>query len=69
LIINNIKVSCTCTKFSYADETIKPGKSGYIHVTFDTNKKYNWQDRELMIMSNAKNNPETIRFKVMVDNK
>jgi len=69
LIINNIKVSCTCTKFTYADEAIKPGKSSSIHVTFDTNKKYDWQDRKLIIMSNAKNNPETIRFKVMVDNK
>ena len=57
------------TKFTFADEAIKPGKSGSIHVTFDTNKKYDWQDRKLIIMSNAKNNPETIRFKVMVDNK
>ena len=69
LFIETIKVSCSCTKFTYPNEAIEPGKSGVIHVSFDTNKKYDWQDRKLTIISNAKNKPETIRFKVMVDNK
>ena len=69
LIIQNIKVSCSCTKFTYPEKSIEPGKSDYIHVSFDTHKKYDWQDRKLIIFSNAKNNPETIRFKVMVNNK
>ena len=69
LFIETIKVSCSCTKFTYPNEAIMPGKSGVVHVSFDTYKKYAWQDRKLTIFSNAKNNPETIRFKVMVDNK
>ena len=69
LLIQSIKVSCSCTKFTYPKTPIHPGNSDHIHVSFDTHKKYDWQDRKLIIFSNAKNNPETIRFKVMVDNK
>ncbi len=69
LFIQNIKVSCSCTKFTFPKSEIKPGGSSQIHISFDTHKKHAWQDRKLIIFSNAKNSPETIRFKVMVDNK
>ena len=68
LIIEAIKVSCTCTKFKYPEQPILPNKNGSIHVSFDTHKKYAWQDRILTIYSNAKNNPVKIRFKVMIKN-
>jgi len=68
LMIEGIKVSCTCTKYTFPKNPLLPGEKGIIHVTFDTNKKYSWQDRILVITSNAKNNPATIRFKVMVVN-
>ena len=68
LSISNIKVACTCTKFEFPKDSVQPGKSGTIHVTFDTNKKYGWQNRTLSVFSNASNNPEIIRFKVMVEN-
>lgn len=68
LLIDGITVGCTCTKFTYPKKPILPGESGIIHITFDTNEKYSWQDRILKISSNAKNNPTNIRFKVMVVN-
>jgi len=68
LIIQDIKVSCTCTKFTFPKEPMLPNQSGVIHVTFDTNKKYEWQNRTLNISSNAENSPALIRFKVMVVN-
>ena len=43
-------------------------EKGIIKVSFDTKNKIAWQDRTLTIFSNAKNNPEKIRFKVMIEN-
>ena len=68
LVIEGIKVACTCTKFTYPKTPILPGKQGVIHVTFDTNKKYEWQNRTLVISSNAEKPTSIIRFKVMVVN-
>jgi len=68
LIIEGIKVTCTCTKFTYPKSPILPGKQGVIHVTFDTNNKYEWQNRTLVISSNAEKPTSIIRFKVMVIN-
>lgn len=68
LVIDQVKVSCSCTKFNYPKEPIMPGEQGTIHVSFDTKGKIAWQDRILEIHSNAKKNPSKIRFKVMVDN-
>ena len=68
LIIDGIKVTCSCTKFTYPKTPILPGEKGIIHVTFDTNKKYEWQNRTLVISSNAEKPTSIIRFKVMVIN-
>ena len=68
LIIEGIKVTCTCTKFTYPKTPILPGEKGVIHVSFDTNKKYEWQNRTLVISSNAEKPTSIIRFKVMVVN-
>ena len=68
LMIEGIKVTCTCTKFTYPKKPILPGEHGIIHVTFDTNKKYEWQNRTLVITSNAEKPTSVIRFKVMVVN-
>jgi hypothetical protein len=69
LVIEGIKVACTCTKFTYPKTPILPGEQGVIHVTFDTNKKHEWQNRTLVISSNAAKPTSIIRFKVMVANK
>ncbi len=66
LLITEIKVSCTCTKFTYPKHPVLPGQKGTIHVSFDTKEKSDFQNRTLSIYSNAKRNPEKIRFKVLV---
>lgn len=68
LIIDGIKVTCKCTQFTYPKTPILPGEKGVIHVSFDTNKKYEWQNRTLVISSNAQKPTSNIRFKVMVIN-
>lgn len=68
LIISDIKVACTCTTFEFPKKPIMPNQKGVISVKFDTHNKYAWQNRTLEIYSNAINNPEVIRFKVMIEN-
>ena len=53
LIIENIKVACTCTKPIWPKHPIMPGKSDSITVEFDTKKVWGWQEKELRIYSNA----------------
>jgi hypothetical protein len=62
LIINDIKVSCECTKFEYPQKPVAPGEKENIHVTFDTKEKTGWQYRDLIIHSNAKGSPNKIQF-------
>lgn len=69
LIISEIKVACSCTKYEFPKEPILPGKSGVIKVTYDSKDGYGWQDRTLDIYSNVKKNPVKVRFKVYVDEK
>lgn len=69
LIISEIKVQCSCTKFEFPKDPIPPNGSGVIKVTFDTKGKIGYQDRTLDVYSNAENSPYTLRFKIVVDNK
>lgn len=69
LIISEVKVTCGCTKPEFPAQPVKPGEKGNIHVNFDTKGKIGYQDRILEVISNAKNSPEKIRFKGVVDKK
>jgi hypothetical protein len=69
LIINNIEVTCSCTKYIYPKRPIVPQQKETIKVSFDTKHKIGYQDRILLVYSNAENSPTKIRFKGMVDNK
>lgn len=69
LIISKIEVACPCTKFEYPKTPIKPGETGTIKVTFDTDGKIGYQDRTLLIYANTKDSPTKARFRIMVDNK
>lgn len=68
LIIDTIKVACTCTKYIFSYEPIMPGKTTEIKVTFDTAHKYGYQDRTLEVYTNA-GAPFKLRFKGVVDAK
>lgn len=66
LIITDAKVECSCTFVEYPKQPIAPGQQGTVTVTFDTKTVYDRQDRIVEIISNAKNNPQKIRFKGVV---
>ena len=69
LIINDVKVTCGCTKPEWSKEPLLPGETATLKVTFDTKGKIGYQDRTLEVISNAKNSPATARFRGMVDHK
>ena len=52
LIINEAKVNCTCTEVKYPGEPIAPQKVGQIVVTFHTEKKIGYQERNITIITN-----------------
>lgn len=66
LIITDAKVECSCTSVEFPKQPIAPGQQGTVTVTFDTKSVYDRQDRIVEIISNAKNNPQKIRFKGVV---
>jgi len=63
LIIENIKVACTCTKPAWPKPPIMPGRSDSITVEFDTKKVWGWQEKELRIYSNASESYISLYFK------
>lgn len=66
LILENYRVTCSCTKVKLPSYPIPPGKTDSIEVTFDSNGKYYQQDRIIVVQSNAKKKTTELRFKVYV---
>lgn len=65
LIINDYKVTCSCTQLKFPEYPIAPGEKDSLLLTFNSNGKYYWQDRIVEIESNARNKVK-IKFKVYV---
>lgn len=66
LVISGYDVECGCTVVELPGQAIAPGKSGVIKVNFDTQNKYDRQDRLVSLECNAKNAPVVLRFKGVV---
>ena len=66
LIISDYSVSCKCTKVYLPKEPILPGATYNLKVTFDTNGKYDFQDRTIYLKTNTKKETHAVRFKVLV---
>ena len=63
LIIENIKVACTCTKPAWPKHPVMPGSTDSITVEFDTKKVWGWQEKELRVYSNASDDYISVYFK------
>lgn len=68
LLLNDVKAGCGCTVPEFPRKPVQPDGKDTIRVSFDTKGKIGYQDRELEVISNAKNSTEKIRFKGVVDN-
>ena len=53
LKIERYEVECDCTVLKFPNYEIQPGAKDSVQLIFDTNGKYYFQDRTVLIYSNA----------------
>jgi hypothetical protein len=66
ILINKVSTSCGCTVGHYPKTPIKPGESGSIDVTFNSNHKKGHQNKTITIMANTEPNKTILRIKARV---
>lgn len=62
IIISEAHGSCGCTVPTYSKEPVYPGKKGTIHVVYTTERRPGMINKEIIINSNAKQQPMTLRI-------
>ena len=60
LIITDSYATCGCTKPEWPKAPVKPGESGVIKVTFDSNGKSGLQDKQITVVANTKPESKTV---------
>jgi hypothetical protein len=68
LVIYDAKVECHCTEVRTSDSVL-PGKTGVIHLKFDSKSAMGRQVRTIELSSNATEKPFTLVFKCFVRRK
>jgi hypothetical protein len=63
LVITETKVTCGCTTPDYPKDPIAPGKTGTIHVRFNSAGKMGAQDKTITIVSNNGNGEVVLHLK------
>lgn len=66
LIISQAKAACGCTVAKYTDTPVKPGKSGKVTVTFNSNKKSGFNNKTVTLIANTQPNTKVLRIKALV---
>ena len=66
LKIERYEVECDCTVLDFPKYEIQPGAKDSVRLLFDTNGKYYFQDRTVLVYTNSKKKMTTLRFKVNV---
>lgn len=66
LRIYDAKVECSCTQVELPEDEIMPGEKAKIEVYFDTNGKYFFQDRLIILNTNTRRKREKLRLRVFV---
>jgi hypothetical protein len=64
LFFNSYHVNCICTTVALPETPIHPDSSGIIYLTFDTNGKFGYQERNVTLQSNV--GKSTLVFKGVV---
>ncbi|HBI00136.1 MAG TPA: hypothetical protein DDY18_00765 [Flavobacterium sp.] len=66
LIIANASGSCGCTVPEFPKEPIKPGKTGKMKVSFDSNGKPGMQQKSVNITANTASGKDVLTIKANV---
>ncbi len=63
VIVSRVSTSCGCTTPEYTATPVAPDKEGQIKVVFDSHGQSGKQQKIITVVSNAKNNIQTIQLK------
>jgi len=66
LIISQVKTSCGCTVSRYPKGAIKPGKSDFVELTFDSSRRKGFNHKTATVVANTQPNITTLNIKAMV---
>ena len=66
LILTNVSSSCGCTVPEYTSDPIKPGETGNIKVTFDSENRKGFQNKTVTVVSNTQPNTTVLRIRAQV---
>jgi len=66
LIISDVSSSCGCTVPSFTKEPVKPGETGLIRVTFESENRRGFQNKTVTVVSNTKPNTTTLKIKAQI---
>nr|WP_322625840.1 DUF1573 domain-containing protein [uncultured Flavobacterium sp.] len=68
LLITDAKASCGCTVPDYTKTPVAPGKTGEVHVVFDSAGKSGDVSKTVTLTLNTEKGNETVSFKANIDN-
>lgn len=63
VILSQVTASCGCTTPSYTKTPVRPGGSGEVKISFDSNGQVGQQQKIVTIVSNADNRVATVQLK------
>lgn len=66
LTIEDVLPSCNCTNVKMLNNTIPPGKYGYIQMTFDSNKNIGYAGVYTTIQANTTQKYHTLFFEINI---
>ena len=66
LIIADVSTSCGCTVPEYTDDPVKPGEEGHLRVTFDSDNRRGFQNKTIIVFTNALPNKKMLTIKAQV---
>lgn len=66
LIISDVNSSCGCTIPKFTKEPIEPGKSGLLHVTFESDNRKGFQNKTVTVVSNTQPNTTVLKIKAQI---
>lgn len=63
VIVSRVSTSCGCTTPEYTATPVAPNQNGAVKVRFDSHGQSGKQQKIITVVSNAKNNIQTIQLK------
>ncbi len=66
LIISDVSSSCGCTIPKYTKDPVKPGETGLLRVTFESDNRKGFQNKTVTVVSNTQPNTTAIKIKAQV---